>query len=116
MHYRLNLSCLTSGLRKNAGAIVSFSKHLSLIYAQACTKWAVSFFTKGNTSNNVGKAISHDKPQADNQSVNVKASIPKLFRVLTKETIKVIRIDNSKGIISPAALAGNLGIGYLIIS
>jgi len=70
----------------------------------------------GNTSSNAGKAISQDKPQADSQPLRVKASTPKLFNVLTNETIKVINIDSSNGIISLAVFAGNFGILYLIVS
>jgi hypothetical protein len=51
-----------------------------------------------------------DNAQADNQPEKVKSANPTPFKVLTKDTIKVINIESSSGIIRLAALAGNFGI------
>lgn len=46
---------------------------------------------------NVGKATSHDIPQADGQTESAAGDGPRLFSVATAETMHVITIDSTKG-------------------
>jgi len=52
--------------------------------------------TTGKTKSNVGKAINQEIAHADIQTFIEKSSSPKLRKVLTIDTIKVIMMDRKK--------------------
>ena len=61
------------------------------------TSAAVALRTTGNSNNRMGKATSHEMPQAASHLEPSCGDMPMLFKVLIKETTQVIRMDSSKG-------------------
>lgn len=53
--------------------------------------------TRGSTISSVGKAISHERPQAGSQWQTKPAENPTAFRVEISDTTKVMMIDRIKG-------------------
>lgn len=67
-----------------------------------CTTQKVALRTKGSTTSNTGKAISHDSPQEPSHSRKNPAAKPTLRKVLTNETMQVMMMDRNKGVTTVA--------------
>ena len=66
------------------------------------TKAAVSVRTTGKAKSSVGKATNQDTPQAPSHKRQKPGTQPMPLKVLMKDTMQVIKIDNNRGITKPA--------------